>query len=143
VIMVLPPRTGMPLHFGITITSAEKDKIVGEMQADERHLNAFGILHGGALMAFGDELRGLGSRFHIPPGTRTATIESKTNFFRLLLTGPGDGRVGAIACRAAHAGLADFDLWSRRRAGRPRDADPARVARGAGRADRVTLWVNR
>ncbi len=80
--MVLPPRTGMPLHFGISITSADKDKIVGEMQADERHLNAFGILHGGALMAFGDELGGLGSRFHIPPGTRTATIESKTNFFR-------------------------------------------------------------
>jgi uncharacterized protein (TIGR00369 family) len=80
--MVLPPRTGMPLHFGITITSADKDKIVGEMQADERHLNAFGILHGGALMAFGDELGGLGSRFHIPPGTRTATIESNTNFFR-------------------------------------------------------------
>jgi 1,4-dihydroxy-2-naphthoyl-CoA hydrolase len=62
--------------------SADKDKIVGEMQADERHLNAFGILHGGAVMAFGDELGGLGSRFHIPPGTRTATIESKTNFFR-------------------------------------------------------------
>jgi acyl-coenzyme A thioesterase PaaI-like protein len=64
--MVLPPRTGMPLHFGISITSADKNKIVGEMQADERHLNAFGIPHGGALMAFGDELRGLGSRFHIP-----------------------------------------------------------------------------
>ena len=80
--MVLPPRTGVPLHFGITITSADKDKIVGEMQADERHLNAFSILHGGALMAFGDELGGLGSRFHIPLDTRTATIESKTNFFR-------------------------------------------------------------
>jgi hypothetical protein len=38
--MVLPPRTGMPLHFGFSITSAAKDKIVGEMQADERHLNA-------------------------------------------------------------------------------------------------------
>ena len=100
--MVLPPRTGMPLHFGISIISADKDKIVGEMQADQCHLNAFGILHGGALMAFGDEL-----------------------------TGAGDRRVGAIACRAPHAGLADLDLWSRRQAGRPRDADPARGARGA------------
>lgn len=80
--MELPPRSGMPLHFGIRITSADKDKIVGEMEADERHLNAVGILHGGALMAFGDELGGLGSRFHIPRGARTATIESKTNFFR-------------------------------------------------------------
>ena len=78
--MPLPSRTGMPLHFGIRIVSADKDRIVGEMEADERHLNAFGILHGGALMAFGDDLGGLGSRFHIPPGARTTTIESKTNF---------------------------------------------------------------
>jgi 1,4-dihydroxy-2-naphthoyl-CoA hydrolase len=66
--MALPPRIGMPLHFGIRITSADKDRIVGEMDADERHLNAFGILHGGALMAFADDLGGSGSRFHIPPG---------------------------------------------------------------------------
>jgi hypothetical protein len=143
VIMVLPPRTGMPVHFGITITSAEKDKIVGEMQADERHLNAFGILHGGALMAFGDELGGLGSRFSYSVGRQDGDDRIQDELLPLLLTGPRDGRIGAIACRAAHAGLADFDLWSRRRAGRPRDADPARVARGAGRADRVTLWVNR
>ena len=83
----LPPRTGMPLHFAIRIVSAGKDKITGEMQADERHLNAFGILHGGARMAFGDELGGLGARFHIPPGARTTTIESKTNFFRACAPG--------------------------------------------------------
>jgi 1,4-dihydroxy-2-naphthoyl-CoA hydrolase len=80
--MALPPCTGMPLHFGIRITSADKDRIVGEMDADERHLNTFGVLHGGALMAFADDLGGSGSRFHIPPGARTTTIESKTNFFR-------------------------------------------------------------
>jgi 1,4-dihydroxy-2-naphthoyl-CoA hydrolase len=85
--MALPPRTGMPLHFGIRITSADKDRIVGEMDADERHLNAFGILHGGALMAFADDLGGSGSRFHIPPGARTTTIESKTNFFRSCAAG--------------------------------------------------------
>ncbi len=78
----LPSPAGMPLHFGIRITRADKDKVVGEMMADERHLNAVGVLHGGALMAFGDELGGFGSHFHIPPGARTTTIESKTNFFR-------------------------------------------------------------
>lgn len=87
--MALPPRTGMGLHFGIRITAAENDRIEGEMDADERHVNAFGIVHGGALMAFGDELGGTGSRFHIPPGARTTTIESKTNFFRAC----GRGRV--------------------------------------------------
>jgi 1,4-dihydroxy-2-naphthoyl-CoA hydrolase len=85
--VALPPRTGVPLHFGIRITAADKDRIAGEMEAGERHLNAVGIVHGGALMAFGDELGGLGSRFHIPPGARTTTIESKTNFFRACAPG--------------------------------------------------------
>jgi 1,4-dihydroxy-2-naphthoyl-CoA hydrolase len=75
------------LHFGIRIIAADKNRIVGEMDADERHLNAFGILHGGALMAFADDLGGSGSRFHIPTGARTTTIESKTNFF--LACAPG------------------------------------------------------
>lgn len=68
-------RRRLRLHFGIRITSADKDRIFGEMDADERHLNAFGILHGGALMAFADDLGGSGARFHIPAGARTTTIE--------------------------------------------------------------------
>ena len=48
--MSLPPRAAMSLHFGIRITSTDKEKMVREMQAGARHLNAFGILHGGALM---------------------------------------------------------------------------------------------
>jgi uncharacterized protein (TIGR00369 family) len=86
-IVPLPPRAGMPLHFGIRIISAGKDRVQGEMDADDRHVNAFGIVHGGALMAFGDDLGGTGSRFHIPPGARTTTIESKTNFFRACAAG--------------------------------------------------------
>src|SRR6266851_6407549 len=75
------PR-GMARHFGIRIIAAGKDKVVGEIDADERHLNAGGIVHGGAYMAFGDELGGYAAGLHLVPGTRTTTIESKTNFFR-------------------------------------------------------------
>jgi 1,4-dihydroxy-2-naphthoyl-CoA hydrolase len=73
----LPPRSGMPEHFGIRITSAEKDKLVGEIDVDQRHLNKAGIVHGGALLAFADDLGGL----NIPEGFRTTTIESKSNIF--------------------------------------------------------------
>ena len=77
------PRKNMPEHFGIRIVSAEgKDKVVGEIDADERHLNAGGIVHGGAYMAFADELGGHAAGLHLAPGTRTTTIESKSNFFR-------------------------------------------------------------
>lgn len=77
-----PPRAGMARHFGIRIIAEGKDKVVGEIEADERHLNAGGIVHGGAYMAFADELGGHAAGLHLAPGTRTTTIESKTNFFR-------------------------------------------------------------
>jgi acyl-coenzyme A thioesterase PaaI-like protein len=44
--------------FGIRITSADKDKLVGEIDVDHRHLNKGGIVHGGALLAFADDLGG-------------------------------------------------------------------------------------
>jgi 1,4-dihydroxy-2-naphthoyl-CoA hydrolase len=76
------PRANMPAHFGIRIVSAEKDKVVGEIDADERHLNNLGIVHGGAYMAFADDLGGTTAGLNIPEGMRTTTIESKSNFFR-------------------------------------------------------------
>ena len=76
------PRAGMARHFGIRVVVAAKDKVVGEIDADERHLNAGGIVHGGAYMAFADELGGLAAGLNLQPGMRTTTIESKTNFFR-------------------------------------------------------------
>ena len=39
----------MPGHFGIRITDADKDKLVGELDVDARHLNNSGHVHGGAL----------------------------------------------------------------------------------------------
>ena len=76
------PRSGMPGHLGIRITDANKDRLTGEMGADERHLNAGGVVHGGALAAFADDLGGALAGLNAPKGFRTATIESKTNIFR-------------------------------------------------------------
>ena len=77
-----PTRSGMPGHFGIRITDADKDKLVGELDADDRHLNNSGHVHGGALAAFADDLGGRLAGLNVPPGFRTTTIESKTNIFR-------------------------------------------------------------
>ena len=76
------PRTNMPEHFGIRIVSAEKNRVVGEIDADERHLNNRGIVHGGAYMAFADDVGGTTAGLNIPPEANTTTIESKSNFFR-------------------------------------------------------------
>ena len=78
----IPIRSGMPGHFGIRITDADKDKLAGELDADDRHLNNSGHVHGGALAAFADDLGGALAGLNVSPGFRTTTIESKTNIFR-------------------------------------------------------------
>jgi uncharacterized protein (TIGR00369 family) len=82
-----PARSGMPEHFGIRITDADKDKLVGELDVDDRHLNNSGHVHGGALAAFADDLGGRVAGLNVPPGFRTTTIESKTNIFRACVPG--------------------------------------------------------
>ena len=77
-----PSVDGMMAYLGIRIVSAEKDKITAEVDTDHRHLNGRRIMHGGALMAFADGLGGMGAALNAAPGTRTTTLESKTNFFR-------------------------------------------------------------
>ena len=82
-----PARRGMPGHFGIRIVSAEKDKLVGELDVDERHLNNSGNVHGGALLAFADDLGGGVAGLNIAPEFRTTTIESKSNILRACTPG--------------------------------------------------------
>jgi 1,4-dihydroxy-2-naphthoyl-CoA hydrolase len=75
-------RSGMPGHFGIRIADADKDKLVGELDADDRHLNNSGHVHRATLAAFADDLGGTLAGLNAPPGFPTTTIESKTNIFR-------------------------------------------------------------
>jgi uncharacterized protein (TIGR00369 family) len=82
-----PAGSGMPGHFGIRITDANKDKLIGELDADDRHLNNGGHVHGGAFAAFADDLGGTLAGLNVPPGFRTTTIESKTNIFRACVPG--------------------------------------------------------
>jgi len=90
---LVPARKNMPEHFGIRVVSAEKDKVVGEIDADERHLNNNGVVHGGAYMAFADDLGGTLAGLNKPAGMSTTTIESKSNFFRA----SQPGRLRAVA----------------------------------------------
>jgi 1,4-dihydroxy-2-naphthoyl-CoA hydrolase len=95
-----PARSGMPGHFGIRIAKADKDKLVGELDVNERHLNNSGHVHGGALAAFADDLGGTLAGLNVPPGFRTTTIESKTNIFRPACRGD----LWALLCRSMWGG---------------------------------------
>lgn len=67
---------------GIHFTHAVKDRIEAEMKVTPDHCTLPANLHGGAIMAFADNLGGCGAFMNLPEGATTSTVESKTNFFR-------------------------------------------------------------
>lgn len=66
---------------GMKVTHISRDKVEAELFVSDQLSNRFGALHGGAVMALADNLGGTATFANLPAGGRTATIESKTNFF--------------------------------------------------------------
>ena len=69
-----------PGLMGVRVTELDPDRVVAEMVVRPDLCSAGGILHGGATMAFADTIGAVATFINLPPGTRTVTVESKTNF---------------------------------------------------------------
>jgi uncharacterized protein (TIGR00369 family) len=84
-------ETGMPFSdlMGVEIVERTKERVRGRLTVREDLCTAGGILHGGAYMAFADALGAIGGVMNLPPGARTTTLESKTNFL-------GSAAVGTV-----------------------------------------------
>jgi 1,4-dihydroxy-2-naphthoyl-CoA hydrolase len=65
---------------GIVFVSADKDKVVAELEITPKLCTRPTTIHGGALMAFADTLGAAGTTLNLPEGHSTTTLESKTNF---------------------------------------------------------------
>ena len=85
---------------GIELISYSRDRIVAELVVRDEHANRNGLLHGGAIMAFADNLGGTAASLNLPPGARTTTLESKTNFLRAITI----GQRARAECVALHRG---------------------------------------
>jgi uncharacterized protein (TIGR00369 family) len=114
--------TAMPFVdlLGIELVLAHPDEVRARLAWDESRCTAARILHGGALIGLADAAGGLCAYLNLPEGAQgTATIESKTNFFRPV----SSGYVEATS-RVLHQGrttiVVETDL---------RDADGKHVAR--------------
>ena len=115
-------QQSMPLcaSLGITADEAAPSRVVLTLAWDERWCTSGGLLHGGALMALADCTGGFCAFLNLPEGAGgTATIESKTNFFR-----PVRDRWVEARSRPLHRGrttiVVETDLY---------DADEKHVAR--------------
>jgi 1,4-dihydroxy-2-naphthoyl-CoA hydrolase len=94
---------------GMKITHVSPDKITAEMLVRDDLENRMGVLHGGALMALADNLGGTATVANLPDGARTATIESKTNFFAPIPIGD----TAHAECTPLHKGRSTM-VWQTR-----------------------------
>ena len=73
---------------GLEVIAADADEVRARVPWDERLCTAGGILHGGALMSLADASGAYCAFLNLPESAAgTATIESKTNFFRAVREG--------------------------------------------------------
>ena len=84
---------------GVEVDSAAREEVRGRLAWAPERCTAGGLLHGGALMTLADSLGAICAFLNLPEGATTATIESKTNFFR----GVRGGHVSAVS-RPLHVG---------------------------------------
>lgn len=85
-----PPADEQPpwaKRVGIRITLLTPERVEGELIARDELGNGYGILHGGAIMTFADNLAGTATTANLPDHQTTTTIESKTNFFAAIPVG--------------------------------------------------------
>jgi 1,4-dihydroxy-2-naphthoyl-CoA hydrolase len=84
---------------GIEVASASSDEVRGRLAWAPERCTAGGVLHGGALISLADSVGAICAFLNLPEGASTATIESKTNFFR----GVREGHVDAVS-KPLHVG---------------------------------------
>jgi uncharacterized protein (TIGR00369 family) len=72
---------------GIELRAARRDEVRGVLPWAAERCTTGGTMHGGALMSLADTIGAICAFLNLPPGATTATIESKTNFFRPVRAG--------------------------------------------------------
>lgn len=90
----------LPDLLGIQFVEVTPERVVANLEVRPNLCTVGGILHGGTLMAFADTLGAVATFVNLPPGARTATIESKTNF----LGGAPVGSRVIAECTPIHRG---------------------------------------
>ena len=85
---------------GVKIISWTAERTESELHVREDLCNRRGVMHGGAVMAWGDTLGGMTASAALNESQSTATIESKTNFFAPI----PKGDTARAVCVPLHSG---------------------------------------
>src|SRR6202162_6682417 len=85
---------------GVKIISRTAERTESELHVREDLCNRRGVMHGGAVMAWGNTLGGMTRSAALTEHQSTATIESKTNFFAPI----PKGDTARAVCAPLHSG---------------------------------------
>jgi len=107
--MTIPEVAPFSTFLGVKVLHRSAERTQAQLAVREELCNRRGILHGGAIMAFGDTLGAMTTMSNLPEGGRTATIESKTNFF----AGVPNGDTAHAICTPLHRGRTTIVLETR------------------------------
>lgn len=84
---ILYDQPPLSRSLGIEVLSGSKDQVVARMMVLPEMTNRNGVMHGGAIMAFADNLGGTLASLHTGPDQITTTSESRTYFLRAVPAG--------------------------------------------------------
>jgi uncharacterized protein (TIGR00369 family) len=107
--MEIPDVAPFLKFLGVNVLHHSAERTEAQLVVREELCNRRGVLHGGAIMALGDTLGGMTAVSNLAEGSRTATIESKTNFF----AGVRKGDTAHAVCARLHRGRTTIILETR------------------------------
>jgi uncharacterized protein (TIGR00369 family) len=98
---------------GFKVISIESGKAVIEFEADERHANPMGTLHGGVLCDISDAAMGMAYASMLNEGESFTTLELKINFLKPIWKSKLRAE-GSVVSRGKTVGLVMCDVFDER-----------------------------
>jgi 1,4-dihydroxy-2-naphthoyl-CoA hydrolase len=103
------PKIPFADFLGVKLTHISPERVEAELTVRSELETIPGVMHGGAIMALADNVGATATFVNLPPGTRTTTIESKTNFFAAI----PHGETARAECTPLHRGRTTM-VWQTR-----------------------------
>jgi uncharacterized protein (TIGR00369 family) len=104
--MPLPPVAKL---IGFRVTSIDAGQAIVELEADERHANPMGTLHGGVLCDIADAAMGIAYATTLEEGESFTTLELKINYLKPVWKA-NLRAVGKVTKRGRTVGLVECDV---------------------------------
>jgi len=95
--------------FGFVIVKAQPGRVAVRMRVEERHMQVYGVVHGGVVAALADTAGGLAVYMAYPRGTRVATVEMKINFLEAV-EGGNITAEAVVVRKGRHIAVTDCDV---------------------------------